>query len=236
MKKIISICLIVCSLFMITGCNKDDNKNKDLTDGAKFKEEYEKLNGIIREKDGKKIRSINIAEDNPMKYKSADEILDMVNNKESFIVYFGFNDCPWCRSVVPYMIEEAKNKNIDTIYYVDVKDIRDTLELDDNNEVKTSKEGSKAYMELIDIFSKVLDDYTLKNASGKTIKTGEKRIFAPNIVVVNKGVAVKKEDGISDLQTDGYMELSDEIINDIRTKVNCSFSCLEKETTCNDKC
>ena len=50
-----------------------NNKNSD---AVKFKEEYESLNGTIREKDGKIIRSINIPKNNPMVYSGANEIVE----------------------------------------------------------------------------------------------------------------------------------------------------------------
>ena len=84
MKKILkSILVIVMFLCITTACNKNENNkdNKEITDSIRFKEEYESLNGTIREKDGKTIRSISITENNPMIYKTAEELVNMINNK-----------------------------------------------------------------------------------------------------------------------------------------------------------
>ena len=105
------------------------------------------------------------------------------------------------------------------IYYVDVLDIRDTMELKEKNKPETTKEGSKGYYDLLELLDNVLSDYTLKTSKGKTVKTGEKRIFAPNIVAIVKGEAISLTDGISELQTDGYMELTEEMKKESYEKI-----------------
>ena len=75
MKKLF-LFLIVC-LLLITGC-KDKN-----SDAYKFKQEYESLNGTVSAS-GKQIREIIIEDNNPMIYKTADEIVEMI---EKYIVW-----------------------------------------------------------------------------------------------------------------------------------------------------
>ena len=199
---------------------KEQNKN-----ALKFKEDYESLNGETLGEN--KIRELSIPEDNPFIYKSAEDIVDMINNSETFIVYFGFNKCPWCRSVLPTMIESAKKKGIDKIYYVDVLDIRDTYELDDNHKAVKTKDGSEGYNKLIDLLSSVLDDYApLTYTKGKkTIKVNinEKRIYAPNFVIVKNGKPIALETGISERQKNAYEEITDAMTCEMREKFNCFF-------------
>lgn len=216
-KKLILILLLILSLGLY-GCG---NKS----DGKKFKEEYEKVNG---QKSGTNvIRTIEIPDDNPFVYKTAKDIVDAINNNETFVVYFGFATCPWCRSVLPYLIETAEENNISEIYYVDVKNIRDTVDYDEETKTfSTTKEGDKAYLELVDLLSNVLSDYSLTTENGESVKTGSKRIYAPNVVVVENGVALGMTSGISDLQEDGYMELTKEIISDTESKFNELFELL----------
>lgn len=237
LKKYIPLLLIIVTcLFTLTACNNNSKKNIEETDATKFKEEYEKLNGITREKDGKTIRTIEIATDNPFKYKAADDIVQAIDNKETFIVYFGFSDCPWCRSVVPTLIEVAKDLKIDNIYYVDVKEIRDTIQLDSNNKAITKTKGSDGYYKLLESLDDVLEDYELSTEDGENINTGEKRIYAPNIIAVVDGKPLKLTSGVSSKQTDAYMELTDDIKKDmynnikevlelvIDTKNSCDFN------------
>ena len=163
----------------------------------------------------------------------------MMEDEESFVVYFGFSSCPWCRSIIETLLEVSNELDIKNIYYVDVKDIRDVLKLDDNNEVITSKEGTDDYYKLLDKLSNVLDDYTLTDKEGNEISTNTKRIYAPNIVAIVDGIATKMTTGISDKQTDAYMELSDEIKNDSYDMIKCTLECLKEEVkvcTMDKKC
>jgi predicted bacteriocin transport accessory protein len=229
-KKVQVLLFLLMSLFLVSGCSK--NEEEVITDATKFKEEYESLNGTINESSGKEIRSITIDEDNPIVYKEASDIVDAINNKETFLVYFGFATCPWCRSVVQTMLSTAKELGIKEIYYVDVLDIRDTLTLDDNNKVVESKKGSDAYYELLDLLNPVLSDYILYGYNDKNVNTKEKRIYAPNVIAVIDGTPEKLESGISDLETDPYMELTDEINEDMKNKFTCLMECLNKNNTC----
>ena len=226
MKKIVLTTIIVLSLFLLTGCVDKT------TDAYKFKEEYESINN----KDngfGKKYRSLNISNDNPFIYSTPEDILERVNNKETFIVYFGFKECPWCRSIIEELINAAKDKGVDKIYYVDVRKIRDIKDIDENGNVITAEEGNKAYMELIEKFSNVLSDYTLTNKDNEKINTGEKRIYAPNIIAVSNGKAIQMEEGISEELTDPYSKLTNKMKKYTYNKFKCLFKCLEEESiTC----
>lgn len=207
-SKVLLFILLFMGLFSFTGCMKKDEL---VTDAMKFKEEYESLNGTIREKDGQKIRTIEIPLDNPIIYKNASDIVKMMEDKQTFIVYFGFSDCPWCRSVIPTLFEVAKDKKIDKIYYVDVKSIRDTLEVNENGEVVTTVMGSESYYQLLNLLGDVLSDYNLTDQNGNRVNTDEKRIGAPNVVAVVDGVAKSMDTGISEEQKNGYVELTDEM-------------------------
>ena len=221
MKKIEVIVIVLISLFLLTGCVDKT------TDAYKFKEEYESINN----KDnghGKKYRELNISNDNPFVYSTCEEILEKVNNNETFVVYFGFKECPWCRSIIEELINSAKDKKVDKIYYVDVLNIRDVKEIDDNGNIITTKEGNNSYMELIEKFSNVLSDYNLNDKY-----MGEKRIYAPNIIAVSNGKAIQMEEGISEELTDPYSKLTKKMKKYTYNKFKCLFKCLEEETiTC----
>lgn len=225
MKKIfIVLCISLC--FLVIGCDKEQ------TDSLKFKEEYESLNGEISES-GKEIRSLSIPKDNPFIYQTAEEIVERINNNESFVVYFGFAKCPWCRSVLEQFIKSAEDHNIEKIYYVDVLDIRDTYEFKDSSLEKT-KEGTPGYNELIKLMEDVLSDYTIA-LEDESISTGEKRIYAPNIVAIVNGKPSKMVEGISDKLTDPYMELTEEMKKDSYNSFNCLWKCFEEEKTMCEK-
>lgn len=215
--------------------SEDEAPIPEITDAMRFKEEYEKVNG---EKQGEAtIRSLSISEENPFIYATEDDIVKMIEDKKTFVVYFGFSTCPWCRSVMESMIESAKKNNIDKIYYVDVLNIRDKYELNDKNEAVKTVEGSKGYYKLLELLDSVLDDYsplTYKNKKGKTKKVviDEKRIYAPNVVVIKNGNAVSLETGMVETLVDPYMELN----NDIKNSIKCTFDCLFELMTENNTC
>lgn len=223
-KKIIIIVVGIIVLISLATCLFFLFKNGD-SDAIKFKNEYESLNNTIREKDGKKIRSIEISKNNPMIYSSEDEIVKMIENKETFLVYFGFADCPWCRSVLPNLLDSSIDLGLDKIYYVDVKEIRDIIEFKDG-EMRTTKEGTDGYYKLLELLSDSLDDYTILDEDDKKISTGEKRIFAPNVVAIVDGKVEKMTDGISEKQTDGYMELTDEMNEESYNEFKCVIKCV----------
>ncbi len=214
-KKCFAIILLVIMLLIFTGCS--NKKQTELTDADRFKEEYEGLNGQSNT-NGKEYRSVEISDSNPFVYASAEEIVEKIDNQETFAVYFGFKSCPWCRSIISTLIEVAKDNAVNKIYYVDVIDIRDTLEINDKGEVVTSKKGTDGYYQLLEKLDNVLNDYTLTNKSNKTVKTGEKRIYAPNVVTIVKGEAKSLESGISEKQTDAYQDLTKEMVNETYSK------------------
>lgn len=223
--------------------NENDINEAIKTDAKIFKEEYEKINGE-EIGDGNTIRVLDINESNPFKYKKDFQIVEMIDNKESFIVYFGFSTCPWCRSVIPSLIEAAKENNIDTIYYVDVKDIRDKFELNEDNKAIRVTEGTDGYYKLLERLDPVLEVYSpltykTKKNKLKYVKIDEKRIYAPSVVAVKNGVAVGLETGISNLQTDAYMEITDELNATSKEMFKCLFDLLKDENdyacSCDDQ-
>ena len=222
--------LLIVTVIVFTGCDKKEKENEKKVDvdNIKFKEEYEKLNGT-ENSSGKTIRTIEIPEKNPFIYKRAKDIVNMIDEEETFIVYFGFASCPWCRSVVPTLIQVAKDNNIDKIYYVDVLNIRDILEVKEGK-VVTKTKGLTAYYDLLDRLDSVLSDYSLKDEDGKEVETNEKRIYAPNVVAIVNGKAKKLTTGISEEEDDPYMELTDEMLDDTYKQ----FEEVIKELTPND--
>lgn len=222
-----SIALIIAlGVFIVLYNIEQQHKN---TDAYKFKVEYESVNNETS-KSGKNYRKLDIPSDNRMKYSTTKEIVEKINKKESFIVYFGFATCPWCRSMINNLIDLSNEHNQD-IYYVDVKDIRDTLELK-NGEITTSKTGEKYYMELIDKLGSVLNDYNITDEEGNTIKTGEKRIYAPNVVAVVNGEPQKMAEGISEDMEDPYGKITDKMKNDSIEQLKCIFKCFEEANVC----
>lgn len=209
-KKLIIFIFLLVLLFV--GCSKE------VDDSTKFKEEYESINGETNVS-GKEHRELNISDDNPFVYASAKEIVEKIENGETFYVYFGSKFCPWCRSIIEKAIEVANSKDINTIYYVDIWDndgneiLRDKYELD-GTDLNLVSEGTDDYYKLLELLDNVLSDYSLKDKEGNAVSVNEKRIYAPNFIYIENGKAVKLVSGISSKQTDPRGELTDEILED----------------------
>lgn len=209
MKK--KILLILLGILLLTACVKDNKK------ALEFKEEYESLNGVVN-KNGKEYRTITIDEDNPYFKTTPEEIVKMINNKETFFLYVGDSLCPWCRSVLEKSIEVAKKYNVKKIYYIEIWDDEGNEILRDKYELKPiltkTIEGTDSYKFLLEKFDSVLSEYTLTDTEGHKITTEEKRIYAPNYFYIKNGEVVKMVEGISEKQTDSREELTDEILKD----------------------
>ena len=230
MKKILLLILVGILTFTITGCGTEEIDKS--SDAYRFNEEYESLNGEDNGS-GKTIRTIEIPTENPIKYATEDEIVEKINNKETFVVYFGFAKCPWCRSMIEQLLKSAEDNGIDTIYYVDVLEIRDTYQIDEEGKLELTKNGTEGYMTLIEQMKDVLSDYTLTNADGEKQEVGEKRIYAPNVVVVVNGKAEKMVEGISEKLTDPYAELTEEMKKESYDSFACLWECIhDGATTC----
>lgn len=235
-KKILAVCL---SLLFISGCGINKTDSLNLT--YDFKEEYESLNGS-RNSDGSLYREIKIPEENPYVVTDAKNIVDKINKKESFVVYFGFPECPWCRSMVEKMTEIANKNKIETIYVVDISTIRDILEYNKtNNTFSNVAIGTDDYFELLDKLDDVLEEYVIEYQNEEneteTKKTGEKRIYAPSIIYIENGKAKNMIDGISDKQEREDQILTDEIIKDMEEEMNDFFSGvkIEKIQSCSNE-
>lgn len=223
-KKIIVLFLIIISIFLITGCRKNN------ADAKKFSEEYEKLNNTKAPYgDNENYRNISIPKNNSFVYSNAKKILEMIDNKETFYVYFGSAHCPWCRSVIEKAVEVANKNKVEKIYYVNIwkgfheEILRDTYEIGDNNKPNKVKDGSKEYYKLLNKFDNLLEDYTLTTDNNEKINVGEKRIFAPNFIYVEKGKAKKIITGISKKQTKYNSKLNKNILADEEKKFNNFF-------------
>ncbi len=212
-----AVVLVIALIFTVIHTGGTSRFNSE--DASKFKNEYEALNGEVSST-GQAIRSVSIPNDNPFVYSSAEDILKKIEKGDTFIVYFGFPNCPWCRSVIEKATEIANIQNIKTIYYVNIRNdkneeiLRDKYILGKKNKVVKEEDGTEEYKKLLEKLDSVLDDYTLTTQDGDEIKVGEKRIYAPNFIYVKNGTPLKLEEGISSKQSSSSQELTEEILKD----------------------
>ena len=217
MKK--KFLLLILILFLTSCANKD---------AVSFKKEYEELNGK-ENANGKVYRNVSVPKNNPIKIVNASDIVDKIEKKDTFYVYFGSSLCPWCRSVIEKAMEVANANGIEEVYYVDFWDkdgkelYRDKYTIDDNGNLVKDIEGSEEYYKLLSQLDSVLEEYTIENKDGEEIDVNEKRIYLPNFIYIAKGKPIRMTTGISELQTGSRDELTKEILLDEEKKFDDFF-------------
>lgn len=214
MKKYMLMVCLLSSLFLIINVIRDyNNVEKDLntlekeeTDALKFKEEYESLNEK-KSSSGRVYPSIEIDENNQIKYSTVSEIKEVVDSGTG-IIYLGYPACPWCRNAVPVLLHAASDAGVDNIYYIDMSNERDKYVVEDG-ELVLEEEGTEEYQTLLDIFDEYLDDYIIE-VDGKEYDTLEKRIYVPIVFFVKEGDIVGVHMDTVKSQKNPYEFLDDE--------------------------
>ena len=225
MKKTLALICLFALLFALLGGCKKESTPVFATDAEQFKYEYESVNGKLDES-GMESRMLDIPIDTPIVYASYSDILKYMEQGDSFAVYFGFAECPWCRSCLQAILESAIECSIYPLYYVDVHTSRDTFEIKNRKAVKT-KDGDECYDLLLKKLEDVLSDYVLYDTNGDKIKVGEKRIYAPNLIIIEDGVAVKLADD-GGLFANPYEDITEEMYEDMKVIYTDTFSLLKQ--------
>lgn len=203
---------------------KEDKKVIE-TDALKFKEEYEKYNGKINEKNNSKYMDVEIDEKNPIKYSNYEEIFDILDNGTG-VIYFGFPECPWCRNFIPVLLDAAKEVGIERIFYLNNSSDRDTKELKDGK-IVTTKEATNNYNKLVEKLGDKLGSYNGLN------DPSIKRLYFPTTVFVSNGEILDIHVATLESQTNPskaltkqqYNELKNILIDNITEVISCSDAC-----------
>ena len=239
MKKTIIIIIVVIALATTAIiCNidfkKEDKKETKVSDATKFKEEYEKLNDEINPNNQKKYPKMNIPSDNVIKYVDVNEVLDILDSKTA-VIYFGYPECPWCRNAVPVLLNAAVGMGLSRINYYNANQIKNVKEVDKDGNIIETQKAKDGYRELLEALDSILEEYTLTDANGKTVHTGEKRIYVPLVVFVKDGEIVAYHEATVDSQEDPYILLDDKQTEEL---YNIYVDNIGKITnsTCDDKC
>lgn len=91
------------------------------------------------------------------------DFVDLINQKQTFIVYFGYESCPWCNDLLPILNEVSIEKEKE-LYYIDFL-------ADENNSDIDSLET------ILDLASEYLNEN----------EDGNIEIFFPMVFYVQKG-------------------------------------------------
>lgn len=124
---------------------------------------------------------------------SFEEAINLFENKESGIMYFGYSNCPWCIEAVPIMNEVAQNLGKE-IYYVATRD-------SDRNQLYTEEESEK-------ILS-YIGEYEDRDEEGNL------HIYVPLVVVFEDGVCVSGNLGTVDSHDAHERKMTEEEIDQL---------------------
>lgn len=209
MKKriiIVSIVLLLIVIGVLTAIIVSDNTITK--DEKKFKKEYESFNGKKSLSSGKNYPIVNIPEKNGIIYSSSDEVIELLSEGTG-IVYFGFPECPWCRSMIAPFIETVIEQD-ETIHYFNALSIRDVKELDKDGNVKTLQEGTEKYYKILDLLGDKASTYDGLNDENI------KRLYFPTVVFVKNGKIVDIHVSTVDSQKDPYKKLNKKQIKELK--------------------
>ena len=198
-KKIIIVLIVIVVLAGLVFLYLDNKK-----DSVQFKKEYEAYNDVSWKENGSsgKYFKLDINRNNPMVYLNDDNIVQAMK-EDSKIIYFGFPDCNWCRSMVPTLIKAAEDNGIEKVYYYPFKDLRNGYE-------KGDKKAEKVYDEIV----KMMGD-NITTTFDKGNKKGQKKITAPTVIVTNKGKVLSYHKNTVDSHTDYSKKLTKDQENEL---------------------
>lgn len=107
-KKRNKLLIILLSIFLIIGCSKK------ITDASKIKQEYESLNSSLIK--------VNIENDNPFVINEEEDIESLIQNKESFVVFYATSKDSTSRNMIETIIKVSKEVGLNKVYYVNRND------------------------------------------------------------------------------------------------------------------
>src|SRR5574344_737021 len=177
---IVAVLVIAAALVAIFALNKKSDEKVISEDAKKFKKEY-----------------TQVADDNIFKYKTAEEIIKILDHGTG-IVFLGFPECPWCQRYAKYLNEVAKENGASCIYYYNIKEDR--------------KNNTENYQKIVGLLSGNLqyDD------------EGNERIYVPDVTFVKDGVIVG-HDAETSLDTHNLSDpndyWTDDAVNNLKTRL-----------------
>jgi thiol-disulfide isomerase/thioredoxin len=189
-----------------------NGESPNISDSTRFAFEYMEHNGQLRS-NGEPHLFLDISENNPVIYLEADEVISKLESGTG-IINLGFPICPWCREIIPHLLELAEHNNL-PLYYMNIQPIRDVRELDESEGVITTTEGTPEYHRMVEILYDWLWEYA--GLSSPDIK----RIYVPTTIFVRDGeilyvhIATLREnyDG-------GYKPLDDPQLERVKSYLN----------------
>ncbi len=184
MKKIQQLSLLIVIVILITACGSPQvGSVADMSD-------YEGL-------DDKETQVFIVSD--------VKDFLQRLDNKETFVAYFGFANCPWCNDAISVLNAEAKKKQIN-IYYINTRP---------NRWVKANS-GIPDY----DLLLKKVGQFLGKNEEGNAY------LYVPFVFFIKDGDVIFAHQGTVDGYEPEFIPFSDELKEQLKEKYLQGFSLL----------
>lgn len=190
-KIIITFVIVATIITLIVIFREELFKVKaNITDSERFFQDYNK-----------------VSVDNVYKYATAEQAIELFKAEEA-VIFFGFKECIWCQEYAPILNDYAKQNDIGTVYYVDIKQDR--------------ANNTEQYQQLI----KLLDKYLSSDESG------HKRLYVPDVYFVKDGNIVGHNNDTSTEVGADIEEYYEQ--NGASLKENLDSLFKKLDATCND--
>lgn len=153
-----------------------------------------------------------VSVDNVYKYITIQEAINIFENGTG-VVLFGFKECKWCQNYVPILNELAKEHEVATIYYCDIKEDRSM--------------NSYEYQALL----KKLQEHLYDD------NNGNKRLYVPDVYFIAEGKILGHNNDTSTQEGTDIEEYYNENIEELKNKLNTLFeqlpnTCIDSEKGC----
>ena len=187
---------------LLLGCSDVDS------DAYRFRHENEILNGQVSA-DGENIhRALSIPVRNPFVFIDGYETFNIISGGTG-IIYMGFPECPWCRALLPALMDAVQESRWrGNIYHYNGRADRDVLRLE-YGEIVVVEEGAPVYHALVELLFDYLGPYL--GLEDDNIR----RIYFPTTVFVQDGEISSVHLGTIPEHTIGWHDLSEEQYNEL---------------------
>lgn len=199
----IIIVILIMGLFLVL-MKTDDTKTKYTQEEINFKDEYENLNG--RDYGETTLKNITIESDNNVTYIKDSEIIEELTNGDK-VIYLGWPECNWCRTMIPTLVSTLKKNGIDTLYYYNFKNLRTAYE------TSSDRDKVEIYENILEIIGEDITSVFAEDSKRK----GEKKILAPTVIFIQDGEYIGLHVKTVDSQLKSTDELSKEEIKSLES-------------------
>lgn len=193
------LALLLSLILFISGCttNKEKENKKigcSIESTCDSETEIKKYNSLI--------------ETDTFNEISLKDSINIIENKETAILFYGFKTCPWCQDIIPILKEEADNSSV-KINYINIRPDGDTSDFD------LRKEDNEDYIKLQDFLKDTFID-------------DSKKVYVPLVITIKNGEILDYNYSTVEGHDAKERELNDEEVIKLKKLLNQMFENYKK--------